>query len=139
VVTRAIIRLTQYNICNETTQLDLISSKEWERKSFEVSSRLTSARLTTNFVLAGEFDVNVDVTWSGVGLLDSSRENIHNIDFGPECKLTSHFSSLSRSVTVSGNVYDPSDAETNFTPGPGQGGVFSIENGSVLIGTGCPS
>lgn len=138
----AFIAITQYDTCADTQVLSVAgSNSELDNKSFAVPG-LSSARLTARFDVGRPFDSGViaDVTWSESGPLDRNHQNIHHLDFGPRCRVNAQFTTSARSATVSGNVYDPSDAETNLTPVPGEGVLDSIDERSQLIGgpTNCP-
>jgi hypothetical protein len=139
-VRQAGVLVAKFDSCTDTLLLDARGTKLVDQKTFEVSSQLTSAKLTTSFnvhdfVSNSNFDVSVDVTWSDAGPLVSSRDNIH-FDFGSGCKGVTHFSDLSRLANVSGTV---SDGATNFTPEATQGVLDSGKEGQVLLGgTACP-
>ena len=150
-VTPVFIRLAQFNTCTGTPLLELTGFHRLEKSSFQVSSRLRTANLTTtNFTLAyPQFPeepvlaVNVDVTWSGTGPIGENRNTVQNIELGPDCRLTFQGTGLFRNAPALGTV---SSGGTNFTPGPsveddGQGEgetqIGSFRSASLNIGAGC--
>jgi hypothetical protein len=153
-VTPVFIRLAQFNTCNETPLRELTGFYRLEKSSFQVSSRLRTANLTTtNFNLHDprlppeenqtDIAVNVNVTWSGTGAIGENRNTIQNIELGPDCRLTSQGTGLFRNAPALGSV---SDGGTNFTPGPsvpddgggeGESQIGSFRSASLNIGAGC--
>ena len=87
--------------------------------------------------------VNVDVTWSGTGVIGENRNTVQNIELGPDCRLTFQGTGVIRNAPAVGTV---SSGGTNFTPGPsveddGQGEgetqIGSFRSASLNIGACC--
>jgi len=149
-VTPVFIRLAQSNICTGTQLREFTGFHRLDKNSFQVSSKLRTANLTTtDFNLTNTQDpydllpVNVDVTWSGTGDIGENRDTVQNIELGPDCKLTLQATGLFRNAPALGTV---SDGQTNYTPGPsvpddgegeGESQIGSFRSAILNIGAGC--
>jgi hypothetical protein len=153
-LTPVFIRLAQFDTCTGTPLRELTGFDRLEKSSFQVSSRLRTANLTTtNFNLHDprlpseenqtDIAVNVDVTWSGTGPIGENRDTVQNFELGPDCRLTLQSTGLFRNAPALGSV---SDGGTNFTPGPslpddgegeGESQIGSFSSASLNIGGGC--
>jgi hypothetical protein len=153
-VTPVFIRLAQFDTCTGTQLRELTGFDRLEKDSFQVSSRLRTANLTTtNFILHDprlppeenqtDIAVNVDVTWSGTGPIGENRGTTQNYELGPDCRLTLQGTGLFRDAPALGSV---SEGGTNFTPGPsvpddgegeGESQIGSFRSAILNIGAGC--
>jgi hypothetical protein len=130
---RALIRISQTADCMPAVLNGTGRNLQLDKKSFEVSSQLSSAKLTTSLELGDGHVVIVDLTWADAGNLTSDRQNLH-FDFGPRCRVNKQFTSSARAAIVSGTVAHAAHPETNLTPEVGQGVLDSSKEGSRLIG-----
>lgn len=126
--------ISQYDYCNDLQLLYAEGFSELAITDFQISKNLQWAILNTtvnvyDYVSATNFDVYVDLTWTGIGGL--SRQNSHFHFHAPGCHVNSHFQGTARSADVSGSI---SDGVTNFTPDPGSGTMFSSKSGDIYIG-----
>jgi hypothetical protein len=153
-VTAAFIRLAQSK-CNGTPLREFRggSRGELDENTFQVSGRARTANFTTthffleNYLAPDEpgLFVNVDVTWSGEGDLGENRNTTQNIEFGPDCKVTSQSTGVFRSAPALGSVSDV-ETGTNYTPGPsvqddgvgeGETQIGLFRSATLNIGAGC--
>jgi hypothetical protein len=128
------IRIFQFDDCRGMLLHNAEGIQELDDTAFKVSNSPMPARLTTSLTMSngtsGNFDVNVDLTWSAAERPDPVRDTVH-FELAPGCKVTAHVSNAFRSATVSGTV---SDGTTNFTPQPGEGFVDYQKAGQVTLG-----
>jgi len=126
--------ISQYDFCTDIQLLAAEGFASLAGPDFQVSKRLDSATLNAtvnvfDFVSNTSFDVSVNLTWTGTGLLIRQSGNSH-FD-SPGCKIHSRFRGTFRSAEVSGSV---SDGVTNYTPGTGGGSISSVKSGDLFIG-----
>lgn len=134
----ASVTILQYNRC-EYELLFYASgyTLPLSNEEFQISTQLDSARLNTTVdlfeVVSGtSFDVDVDISWIGVGPITHVHDNNHIQDVG--CIINTRFEGKSRTVEALGTV---SDGTTNFTSEPAVlARLSSLNSGRVAIN--CP-
>lgn len=129
--------IDQFDFCTETSLLSAFGSISLDNGAFEIDRSLTSATLNAtipvfDFISGTEFNVSVDLVWTGIGEL--SRGTFHSHFKSPGCIINERFNGSFRSGEASGTV---SDGVTNFTPNPSEfANLSSTKSGSLFIGCG---
>jgi hypothetical protein len=130
-----------FDSCTNTLLLSDNGSHAVDKNSFQVSSQLTSAELTTSFKVH-DFVSNSGFRFQrGHDLVRSwhapPRSGQHSLRLRPgHARVSPISATCPRLAIASGTV---SDGTTNFTPQAIQGVLDSGKNGQVLIGgTTCP-
>jgi hypothetical protein len=125
VTSYANIFIDVFNVCTGTQHLSAFGEAELAPEDFIVSSKLSTASLTTSikvfdFVSRTSFAVDIDLDWTGVGA--TFREKGHTSFSTPGFRITEKFDRTSRRATATGTV---SDGCPNYTPGTSLFGQLS--------------
>ena len=136
VLSFASVTISKYNACTDTQLLFAYgSASPLTKADFQVSKTLDSATLNVIANVFDErsgktFDVNVNLSWTGAGLITRQESNTHF--HSPGCFINSRSNGTFRSAEVSGSI---SDGVTNFTPAPSlDANIASVKSGNVVIG-----
>ena len=131
----ASVTILQYNYCEyELLYYASGYTLPLSEEEFQISPQLDLARLNTTVhlfeqVSGTSFDVDVDITWAGVGPITHVHDNYHIRDVG--CIINTRLEGKSRTAEASGTV---SDGTTNFTPDPdGSARLSLLNSGRVAI------
>ena len=129
-----VLSIYQVNDCTGE-QLLFAEGYTWlDEGDLQVSKKLQSATLNATVNLedagaAGNFDVDVDLTWTATE--PATRSSSHSHLDQRDCKIISHWRGMSRFADVTGTV---SVGTTNFTPETGSGSIFSGKGSDLFIG-----
>jgi hypothetical protein len=130
----AIIIVSQADTCTQTVLIAADGTAVLAPGQFQIDNQLTAATLTAtievfDFVSGASFPLEVNVSWTGVGGLSSSKTHVHQTF--PGFKVNRRDDRTFRDATASGTV---SDGTTNFTPEPTtEAELASVKNGEVDI------
>jgi hypothetical protein len=130
----ASMSIFQQNVCTGILLLSA-SGATMTDLDFQVDQKLNSATLNATVhvyegVSPSEFDIFLDLTWTGFG--PTSRETVHFHSNSPGCKMKFRSNGLFRSAEASGSV---SDGITNFTPEAAvSANLFRTSSGNLTIG-----
>jgi len=133
------IQIYQWDYCTDGPLLiDAYCFADLADQDFQVSQNLDSATLNAAFECFGfdfvselpwDFNVDVDLTWTGTGDIIRFKSNSHN-SF-PGCIFNEQINFTSRPAEASGTV---SDETANFTPNPSaNANIDSAKIGQVSI------
>ena len=132
----ASITISKYDVCNGVQLLFAYgSAAPLSEPAFEVSSPMDAATLNATASMFDEvsgsnFDLDVQLTWTGAGAL--SRSFNHSRLHSPDCIVNSRSSGTTRIAQVVGSI---SDGLTEFTPEPAyEGSIVMVRSGTVTVG-----
>jgi hypothetical protein len=130
----ASVSIFQQNVCTGILLLNAGGATTTDF-DFQVDKKLNSATLNATVhvydgVSPSEFDIFLDLTWTGFG--PTSRQTDHFHSNFPGCKTKFRSNGLFRSAEASGSV---SDGVTNFTPDAALvANIFRTKSGNLVVG-----
>lgn len=136
-VSQVALFISQFDFCTGTLLVSAESFSSVPEADFQVSKKLEQATLNTTVTVTNfasdppaSFDVFIDLTWTGTGIL--SRQSNKSHFKNPGCIIHNRFHGTSRTAEASGSV---SDGTMNYTPQPSvEAFIVSAKSGTVIIG-----
>jgi hypothetical protein len=112
------IQISQVNDCTETWLMG--ASGSVPSSAIQIDPNLKSASLDTTIAMSDrvsqkQFDVNVNLTWTGIGKIDHTRNNFYFASPGSIVKEEKQFDGMYRQAQASGSI---STGAAEFTPQP---------------------
>jgi hypothetical protein len=126
------IFIFQYDLCEDIQLLAAEGVADLAEPDLQISKKLNLATLNTTVnvldsLTGNTFDVDVNLTWTGIGPTTRERLNFHFRD--QTCITHTRFKATVRAAEVMGSV---SDGTTNLTPELSLGANLTSSNGSEM-------
>lgn len=125
---KAFISVLRINDCKEVQLMTASGSATLKDQDLQLDPNLDSATLVTTVGLTDRvsrrnFNVGVNLAWTGTGDLIRTRNNFHFESPGKILKEKKHFDGTYREAQVSGSI---SEGFTDFTPEPSIEGEMAL-------------